>query len=197
MTKQQLLEILRSEGFDDKILKAFKEVDREKFVPPEYKELTYEDRPLPIGFDQTISQPTTIAFMLSKLNLINGKILEVGSGSGYVLELMHNIAPDAKIIGTERIKELAARSSQMLSDLEGVKIVHTEHGVGLPSDAPFDRILVSASARELPGKLIAQLSEGGRIVCPVRSYILVLDKINGKIRGEQFPGFAFVKLYES
>lgn len=194
MTKKHLISILKAEGFEDKILKAFEIVDREKFVPSEYKEFAYEDRPLPIGFDQTISQPTTIAFMLSKLNLQEGKILEVGSGSGYVLELLSNLMPKSQIIGTEKIKELADRSAKMLSVLGNVKIVHTEYGVGLPSEAPFDRILVSASASQLPGMLIAQLAEGGRIVCPVRNSILVLDKINGKIKGEEFLGFAFVKL---
>jgi protein-L-isoaspartate(D-aspartate) O-methyltransferase len=100
--KRNLLKHLKNKGFSEKLLHAFESVEREKFVPEEYQDLSYEDVALPIGYDQTISQPYTIAFMLRLLNVVDGeKVLEVGSGSGYVLSLLSELNPKGKIFGIE------------------------------------------------------------------------------------------------
>ena len=192
--KQQLLESLKRHGFPEKIINAFGKVNREEFIPKENKRQTYEDIPLPIGYNQTISQPYTIAFMLNLLDVKNKqKILEVGSGSGYVLALISELNPKGKVFGIERIKELAESSEEKLKQYNNVKVVHENGFLGLEKKAPFDRILVSASAEKIPERLIKQLKKDGILVVPVKHSILKITR-NRKI--EEYPGFAFVPLIE-
>ena len=168
-----------------------KKIDRKKFVPKEYESLAYEDIALPIGYGQTISQPSTIAFMLGLLEInSNQKILEIGSGSGYVLALLSQAADNLDIYGVEIVPELVDRSKKLLKDIDNIKIFNASSELGLKTKAPFDRILVSASAKEFPKELISQLKEDGIIVCPVKNSIIKYKNKNI----EEYPGFAFVPL---
>ncbi len=197
MNKAELLEYLKSRGFSEKIINAFDKVKREDFILKNMKEYAYENMPLLIGHDQTISQPHTIAFMLNLLNPKEGqKILEIGSGSGYVLALMSEITNHSEIYGIEIIKELVDKSKKALSKYENITVINANGFNGLPDKAPFDRILISASASEIPEHLYYQLNDLGIIVASVKDSIFQIKKEKGKITKKEFPGFAFVPLIE-
>lgn len=197
MEKQELLNNLRKQGFDNKIISAFEKVKREDFIPEDLKPYAYDDAPLPIGFSQTISQPYTIAFMLNLLELSeNQSILEIGSGSGYVLALLSKIVENGKIYGLERIKALAINSNKILKDYKNVRIINKDGSNGLKEFAPYDRILISASSENIPLHLINQLKENGIIVAPVRNSIYSIKKGKNKNEIKEFPGFIFVPLIE-
>lgn len=153
---------------DPRILEAFERVPREAFMPPQLAPRAYEDTALPIGLGQTISQPSMIALMLDALECSpQHRVLEVGSGSGYVLALLSHLG--CQVFGVERHSELAARARETLRSI-GVSdvVVHEGDGaLGLPEHAPYDRILVSAGAPAIPDALLAELAEGGRLVMPV------------------------------
>ena len=199
MNKEQLLEKLKYQGFSEKIIDAFKNIQRENFIPEEFRKYAYQDIAVSIGKEQTISQPYTIAFMLSLLELnslensSSVKIMEVGSGSGYVLALLNQIFPQAEIYGIERIPELIKSSKKTLENISKIKIVKSGKEFGMKNKV-FDRILVSASADKLPEILIEQLKDNGILVIPVKESIVKIKKINGKIEQKDFPGFVFVPL---
>ncbi|MDP2926333.1 MAG: protein-L-isoaspartate(D-aspartate) O-methyltransferase [Nanoarchaeota archaeon] len=196
MDKKQLLEELKSEGFSEDIIKAFEQVKREDFVPENLKEFSYIDEPLSIGKGQTISQPYTIAFMLNLLELKdNLKILEIGSGSGYVLALINELSKNSKIYGIERIKELAEISREVLKN-KNTEIVHGDGSKGLKQHALYDRILVSAAADKIPKKLLEQLNYNGILVIPVRNSIISIKKLYRENKIKEYPGFVFVPLIE-
>ena len=203
MNKPQLMSHLRKQGFSENIVKAFEKVKREEFVLPEHKAYTYEDNPLPIGFGATISQPYTIAFMLDKLELEKNpklKVLEIGSGSGYVLALLKEITK-GKIYGVEIIKELVDKSKETLKKLnyKNIKVINKSGFKGLPENAPYDRILVSAACSNLETakNLVSQLKENGIIVASVKWSVFKIKKEKGEITEvKEFPGFAFVPLVE-
>jgi protein-L-isoaspartate(D-aspartate) O-methyltransferase len=185
---------------DPRILATFAQVPREAFVPPELLARAYEDVALPIGLGQTISQPSMIALMLQALGCApQHRVLEVGSGSGYVLALLSQLG--CEVFGVERHAELAARAPETLRAI-GVTDVVVQEGDGargLPEHAPFDRILVSAAASAIPEALLAELAEGGRLVMPVggtESQILVTcerdDK--GTLHYRAGPSCIFVPL---
>jgi len=193
MQKQTLITYLKTEGFPKKITNAFSKIKRERFIPEKFKKLAYENRPLPIGNNQTISQPYTIAFMLNLLDLKNNqKILEVGSGSGYVLALINEISKNSKIYGIEIIEKLVKSSRKILS--KNIKITLKDGNKGLKENSPFDRILVSASAKKIPKKLLKQLSNKGIIVCVVGNSIVKIRKKKNQIRKIEYLGFSFVPL---
>jgi protein-L-isoaspartate(D-aspartate) O-methyltransferase len=197
MKKPELIKSLGKEGFPKKIISAFKKVDRAKFVPEKYQNEAYEDTALPIGNNQTISQPYTIAFMLNLLELKdNQKILEVGSGSGYVLELMTNISKNSEIYGIERIEKLAQSASKKIFEHKNIQVICANGAAGLEKEAPFDRILVSASCERIPQKLIEQLKIKGILVAPVRNSIISLRKTDKGNEIKEYPGFVFVPLIE-
>jgi protein-L-isoaspartate(D-aspartate) O-methyltransferase len=156
---------------DARILSAFEHVPREAFLPPELADRAYEDTALPIGLGQTISQPSMIALMLKALQCTpQHRVLEVGSGSGYVLALLSHLG--CEVFGVERHAELASRASETLRTIGviGVVVQEGDGTLGLPQHAPFDRILVSAGAAAIPDALLAELAEGGgRLVMPVGS----------------------------
>ncbi len=207
MKKQALLESLRVQGFPNFIIKAFEKVKREDFLPDEYKEYAYYDIALPIEERATISQPYTIAFMLNLLELEklkenkksskNIKILEIGSGSGYVLALINEIIKNAEIYGFEINKELAFKSSNLLKDEKNIHIVNRSGFAGYKEKAPFDRILISASSSSFGDikPLIGQLKDQGILVSPIRTSIFQIKK--GKGKAKEFPGFLFVPLVKS
>ncbi len=161
--------VARGSGVQDpRILAAFEQVPRDAFLPPELTARAYEDSALPIGLGQTISQPSMIALMLDALECEpHHRVLEVGSGSGYVLALLSQLG--CEVFGVERHAELAARSRETLRALGVSQLVVADGdgALGLPAHAPFDRILVSAGAAAIPESLLAQLAEGGRLVMPV------------------------------
>ena len=203
MDKQQLLERLKNVGFSEKIIEAFSAVSRENFLPEELKNQAYEDTALPIGNGQTISQPYTVALMLSELDLKNGqKILEVGSGSGYVLALISKIIEkNGKVFGVEIIKKLTKKSKDTLENYENIKIYNKKGSNGLPEEAPFDRILISAAVREIPKKLLDQLKDNGILVAPkgpvFEQNIVVIQRQGNKfVTKSEIPGFVFVPFVE-
>jgi len=176
MNKFQLIQSLKSRNFPRKILEAFEKVPREKFIEEKYKTHAYEDIPLPIGNKATISQPYTIAFMLNLLELKKGqRILEIGSGSGYVLALLAEITK-GKIFGVEIIKELAEKSRKVLKSYNNITLINKSGKNGLIEHALYDRILLSATAQAVPNNLITQLKKEGILVAPVKNSIVKIKK---------------------
>ncbi len=169
MNKTKLIEYLKRKGFSKDILDAFSKVKRENFVSKDLEDRAYEDRPLPIGHGATISQPYTIATMLSMLGLEKGqRILELGSGCGYVLALMSEIVgEEGKVYGVEIEKELAEQSKENIKDYKNVEVYHGDGKKGLKQAAPFDRILISAACEAIPRKVLYQLKDQAIIVAPI------------------------------
>ena len=165
MLKRQI--VLRGIG-DEKVWKAFENVDRASFVPGDDKESAYEDRPLSIGFGQTTSQPAMIAEMLAEMDIQKGdKVLEVGAGSGYLLALLYRLG--ANPYGIERIEALAKRINDNL-EKEGIPPLPVKTGdgsAGWIEEHPFDKIVISAAAPTVPPVLIDQLKVGGIMVAPI------------------------------
>ena len=178
-----------------KILSAFSKVPRENFIPENSRKFAYYDDALPLEKGATISQPYTIAFMLSLLDLEQDqKILEIGSGSGYVLALISEIIKKGKIYGIEIISNLAKKSQQILKYDKKIKIFNQDGSDGLQKYSPFDRILVSAAAKKIPENLYLQLKNNGILVVPVKNSIFQIKKEKGKIKIKKFSGFIFVPL---
>lgn len=203
MNKKELIESFERAGFSKKIINAFSKVKRENFVPENMGENAYEDTALPIGHGQTISQPYTIALMLSELNLNLGqKVLEIGSGSGYVLALLSEIVGKrGRIFGMEIIKKLAEKSKELLENYENVKIYSRSGFDGLKEESPFDRILISAAVREIPSSILNQLKDGGILVAPrgprfEQNIVIIQRKGNEFITKSEIKGFIFVPFVE-
>jgi protein-L-isoaspartate(D-aspartate) O-methyltransferase len=195
MNKDAIISQLKKQGFSEKIIDAFSKVKRENFIPDRFAGYAYEDMALPIEEGTTISQPSTIAFMLNLLDLKqNQKILEIGSGTGYALALMSEIIKDGRIYGIELNKHLAVKSKKLLSNDSNIEVLSMNGFNGLPQFAPFDRILISATSSVKPTHLYSQLSDSGIIVFPVKQSIFQIKKENGKITEKEFPGFVFVPL---
>ncbi len=165
-----LIEHLKTEMRDDRVLAAMGSIPRERFVPSQSQHLAYEDGPLPIGLGQTISQPFIIALMTEALELTGKeKVLEVGTGSGYQAAILAELA--RLVITIERLPSLAETAKKVLDSLGYTNIeVHlAEETVGWPSGAPYDAIMVTAAAPRVPADLLTQLVNGGRLVVPVGS----------------------------
>lgn len=160
---------LRARGIQDgRVLDAMARVPRHEFTPEPYREQAYEDHPLPIGEGQTISQPYIVAVMLDALVVkASEKVLEIGTGSGYVTALLAELG--ARVVSIERHASLADAARQLLSGMgyRNVKVITGDGSSGFPEDAPYDKIIVSAAAPQLPQALIDQLAEGGRMIVPV------------------------------
>ncbi len=189
------------------IIQAFKKIKRADFTRAEDAGSAEIDAALSLGFGQTISQPLTVAFMIEKLQPLSGeKILDVGSGSGWTSALLAEIVgATGKVYGVERICELTDFASGNIGKYNYIKkgtvqIICTDGYKGLPEFAPFDKILVSAAAEEIPEKLLEQLRPGGRLVIPLggrheTQSIVVVDKTaENKFKRKEFPGFVFVPL---
>ena len=195
MNKKELIHSLKNQKFSLPIIKAFEKVDRSNFVPTGFKEKSYQDIPLPIGYNQTISQPYTIAFMLMLADIKdNQRILEVGSGSGYVLALLSNLSQTVEIMGFEIIKELAENSKKQLEKYKNVEIIHGNALKYLDDEKEFDRIIVRAASTDIPQKLLKKLKFGGRMVVPVKNSLVVIEKDIGENKMTEYPGFSFVPL---
>jgi protein-L-isoaspartate(D-aspartate) O-methyltransferase len=182
------------------IIDAFKKVKRRDFMPKNIKQLSEIDEAMPIGFSQTISQPLTVAFMLEQLQPEKGnKILDVGSGSGWTTALLSEIVGlKGKVIGLEIIKELKEFGKKNASKFvkEGIaQFVLGDGRRGYKKEAPFDRILVSASSSSVPRALKEQLKIGGRMVIPIEESILTLvKKADKEFEQTEHKGFVFVPL---
>jgi protein-L-isoaspartate(D-aspartate) O-methyltransferase len=153
---------------DERVLSAMARVPRHEFVSERYREQAYGDHPIPIAEGQTVSQPYIVALMLEVLNLEpNAKVLEVGTGSGYMTALLAELA--SHVYSIERHARLAHEAGTTLARLgySNVTILTGDGSQGLTEFAPYDGIVVSAAASQIPGALIQQLSEGGRMVIPV------------------------------
>lgn len=156
----------------DDVDRAFERVPRAPFLPAADRRLADEDHPVPIGHEQTNSQPSTVAAMVRLLDVRPGqRVLDVGSGSGWTTALLGElVGPGGRVLGVERVPELvvAAREALARLDLPWVQVRTAEAGVlGAPGEAPFDRVLVSAMAEDLPTELVDQLADGGTMVIPV------------------------------
>jgi protein-L-isoaspartate(D-aspartate) O-methyltransferase len=197
--RAELIAHLSTEIKDERVLEAMRCISRELFVPPESRDLAYEDRPLPIGYNQTISQPFIIALMTEALELTGDeKVLEVGTGSGYQAAILAKLAQH--VVTTERLQPLAEAAKQVLESLgyTNVEVYLAEETLGWQEGAPYDAIIVTAGAPRVPTDLIAQLAIGGRLVIPVGSrYIQELYKITrGRKKNtiENLGGCRFVSL---
>ena len=198
---QRLIDSMIVSGMlqSSQIIDAFRVVDRKYFVPDSFTEHIYIDAPLPIGNNQTISQPSTVAFMLEKLEPEEGDtILDIGSGSGWTTALLcHIVGEKGSVTGLERMDALVEQGEENLLKLQfgsHCRIQRAGEKLGLPGKK-FDRILVSASADEIPEELFLQLKIGGTLVIPVKNSIFKFKKVSDiYVEKEEFYGFVFVPL---
>lgn len=200
----KLIEKLVNEKFlkTPEVIEAFYKIKRQDFLPAEIVDQESFDIPLPIGHDQTISQPYTVAFMLEALKLKKGqKALDIGSGSGWSTALLAEIVgPKGKVFGIERIKELKEFGEKNAAkyNFNNVTFIHGDGTKGLPNKAPFDRIMVSAAAFRIPKALKEQLAIGGRMIIPTEAQDLrIIERVSDKNFSEVIhQGFLFVPLVE-
>jgi len=186
------------------IIKAFEKIKRIDFLPEEIKNLAEVNEALPIGEGQTISQPLVVAFMIEKLEpKPDQKILDIGSGSGWTTALLaHIVGPKGKVIAIELIPELKELGEKNTSKYNFVKkgiaeFICADGSKGYKKEAPFDGILASASAEEIPLAWKEQLKIGNRIVAPIKSSIWVFEKKSeSEFEETEYPGFTFVPLIE-
>jgi protein-L-isoaspartate(D-aspartate) O-methyltransferase len=191
---------LRARGIrDQRLLNAMQSIPRHEFVDPRYRGQAYEDHPLPIEAGQTISQPYIVALMLELLQLDpSSKVLEIGTGSGYQTAVLSKIA--GHVYSVERHAELARQAAETLSllGLSNVSVLTGDGSLGLAERAPFDAIVVSAAAAEIPPALFEQLREGGRMIIPVgppeAQELQLVRKQDGKALVSLREGCRFVPL---
>jgi len=197
--RAKLTEYLGSEIKDKRVLAAMSRIPREEFVPAEYRHQAYEDRPLPIGWEQTISQPYIIALMTEALELAGGeKILELGTGSGYQTAILAELA--GYVITVERVPQLAESAREVLHRLgyTNIEIHLAEETLGWKKGAPYDAVMVTAGAPGIPDDLLSQMAIGGRMIIPVGSrYTQELCKVTrrqDKNTVQKMGGCRFVSL---
>ncbi len=187
--RQQMVDNqLRARGIkDERVLDAMARVPRHEFMPARYRDQAYEDHPLPIGEEQTISQPLIVALMLEALRLSpSDKTLEIGTGSGYVTALLAELT--AQVISIERHAVLANQARAVIASLGygNVTILTGDGSRGFADAAPYDAIIVSAAASELPPELVAQLADAGRMIIPVgrddAQQLQLIEKQGGETR---------------
>ncbi len=203
-TREGLLKHLvetTSVGTRKELERAFRVVDRKDFVPEKCADEAYEDYPLSIGFEQTISQPSTVAFMLGLLAVSPGqKVLDVGSGSGWTTALLAElVGKEGMVLGFEIVPGLVLLGQHNLAKyaFPQARIEKAGEELGRKKEGPFDRILISAAAEELSGRLLSQLKVGGILVAPIRdSIVKIVKHKDGSVEREKYPGFAFVPLID-
>jgi len=181
-------------------LEAMRKVERHLFVPPQYEKQAYNDHPLPIGYNQTISQPYIVASMTQLLEPEkDDRVLEIGTGSGYQAAVLAEIVKEVYTI--EIVKELGERAKELMGRLgyNNVKVIIGDGYKGFEDKAPFDAIIVTAASKDIPPPLIKQLKEGGRMIIPVGNpsevqNLVLLKKRNGKIVKSKLIPVRFVPL---
>src|SRR5579864_3435050 len=186
LRQRMVEEQLRARGMtDERVLAAMLRVPRHEFARERYRHQAYEDHPLPIGEEQTISQPYIVASMLQALALNpTDRVLEIGTGSGYLAALLAELA--VEVVSIERHPALAESARSLLASMgyKNVRVLAGDGSRGFPENAPYEAIIVSAAARELPYELVEQLAEGGRMIIPVgpadSQQLLLIHKQNGK-----------------
>lgn len=192
---------LKPDGItDERVLGAIYRVKREKFIPETLRSRAYENYPLPIGDNQTISQPYIVALMTQALELKpEDKVLEIGTGSGYQTALLAELA--STVYSIERLESLAARARTNLygQGYTNVILIVGDGTIGLPEYAPFDKIMVTAAAPKVPETLLVQLRKGGKMVVPVggkfvQDLELVEVALNGRLYKRSLGGCRFVPL---
>lgn len=184
---------------DERILKVMKEIPRHEFIDGALESVAYQDSPLPIGYGQTISQPFIVALMTQLLDVKEDhKVLEIGTGSGYQTAILSKLA--MSVVTVERIPELYQEAKERLYRLncDNVIVVKADGSIGYKEYAPYDRVIVTASAPKLPEALIEQLSDQGLIVIPIGNRISqrleTIKKDGDTIRRERGEGVIFVPL---
>ncbi|HVA45141.1 MAG TPA: protein-L-isoaspartate(D-aspartate) O-methyltransferase [Pirellulales bacterium] len=197
--RQILIDRLAAEGISSAVLSAMARVSREKFVPRRLRSMAYVDSALPIECGQTISQPTIVAMMTDALSLSgNERVLEIGTGSGYQAAILAELC--RFVVTIERHGELARQAASRLKEMgySNVLVLHGDGTLGCPEHAPFDRIIVTAAADDLPPALFAQLAEGGFLVAPLGDVwgqtLVQIRKVNGAPVRRELCGCAFVPL---
>lgn len=198
--REELLETLRQSGIHDaRVLAAFKQIPREHFVSQEQHEMAYANRPLPITMGQTISQPLMVALMTQALRLTGReRVLEIGTGSGYQTALLARLA--RYVYSVERYPQLAYVAAYHLHQMgiANVSIFIGDGSLGWPPVAPYERILVTAAAPEVPAQLLAQLAPRGILILPVGSHdrqdLLVIERTPLGLRTSSLGGCVFVPL---
>lgn len=196
--RRQLVEKIRAKGIhDERVLMAMEALPRHLFMDKAFEEWAYEDKAFPIGSDQTISQPYTVAYMTALLKVRKRhKVLEIGTGSGYQAALLALLG--GRVYTVERQEELYQRTKALLKKLgiEGVRCFFRDGTKGLPEHAPFDRIIVTAGAPEIPDALLDQLRTGGIMVIPVGTENQKMYRIRrtgeSEYEEEVFARFRFV-----
>ncbi len=205
--RKELVQGMKQNGYlkSQAIENAFLEVERHAFFPKEMMEKAYEDNAFPVGHGQTISQPSTIAAMLEMLDAREEmKILEIGSGTGYVIALLSRIAGEkGKVFGIDLVEELIEQSKKTLLEqkTKNIEIAKGNGRNGWKENVFFDRILVSAACSRVPEKLFEQLKESGKLVAPIGDTefqeLIMFEKKEGKIFERERHGyFVFVPLKE-
>ena len=198
--REDLIEVLKGRGItDENVLRAFLKVERHLFVPEIIKAHAYSDVALPIGQEQTISQPYTVAFMTQALELEGrSKILEIGTGSGFQAAIL--VQMGMKVFSIERNYEIHQKT-QKLYDSLGIRaaLIYGDGTLGWQDSAPYDRIIVTAGGPEVPKRLLKQLAVGGKMVIPVGDRNSQTMQIISKISEDEFstkevPNFKFVPL---
>jgi protein-L-isoaspartate(D-aspartate) O-methyltransferase len=194
-----MVDSLRFQVNDRRVLDAFARVPRERFVAPELRYRAYDDTPLPIGQGQTISQPLVVAIMLDLLRLRpEDRALDIGTGSGYQAALMSLLVRE--VVTVERIAELAEGAARVLSDLgyENVEVHVAGEELGWPQGGPYDAIACAAAAPRVPDVLVDQLAPGGRLVLPVggmgEQELMLVEKTPGGVTEARKGGCRFVPL---
>jgi protein-L-isoaspartate(D-aspartate) O-methyltransferase len=198
--REELIKVLRGKGIsDENVLKAFFKVERHLFVPEIIKPHAYSDVALPIGYEQTISQPYTVAFMTQALELKERcKILEIGTGSGFQAAIL--VSMGMKVYSIERNFDIHMRTQKLFDDL-GIRaaLIYGDGTIGWDDASPFDRIIVTAGGPEVPKRLLKQLAVGGKMVIPVgdrkNQTMQIITKISEKdFVKTEVPNFKFVPL---
>jgi len=197
--RANLIRHLNWEIADKRVVDAMKHVPREAFVPKELQYAAYEDRPLSIGFGQTISQPYIVALMLQALELKgNEKVLEIGTGSGYEAAILAEMS--GQVVTVERVPELAESARYVLKSLgySNIEVHMASKVLGWLDNVPYDAIIVSAGAPSIPQILLGQLSWGGKLVIPVGSRwqqeLMKITKLKKGNKVENLGGCYFVPL---
>ena len=201
--RKKLVDSIRKKGIQDAgVLKALDTIPRHLFLDSSFLEFAYDDKPFPIGSGQTISQPYTVAFQSELLAVKPGqKVLEIGTGSGYQACVLAEMG--VKVYSVERQKKLYLKTKEFLKKLGyNVKLFYGDGGKGVPSFAPYDRILITAAAPEIPKTLLDQLKPGGFLVAPVgrgnvQTMIRMTKLDNNKFESEEFGAFRFVPMLQN